>query len=43
MSLPVGHDASRKVGSVLLDAETVDLIRVTPDVEQLVIAKDSDF
>lgn len=30
----LGHAAAVKVGAVLLDAETVDLIRVTPEDEQ---------
>ena len=30
----LGHDAARRVGSVLLDAGTIDLIRITPGDEQ---------
>jgi len=30
----LGHEAARRVGSALLDAGTVDLIRVTPEDEQ---------
>lgn len=30
----LGYDAARKVGSVLLDPGTVDLIRITPEDEQ---------
>jgi predicted nucleic acid-binding protein len=30
----LGHDTALKVGSVLLDTDTVDMIRVTPEDEQ---------